>query len=433
MKKSALCFFFAACSTAPSSAPTTNNKDAAAQASPKTTVAKRANGTTASFQPHKKELASALTGDAAPLCSRQAGHRRCRALARLDDSGQVFLGSEPAGLGLSDLQATYDLDPLASSPNAIVALVDAFDAPDAESDLATYRQQFGLPACTHANGCFKKVNQDGQDLHDQASSQPAADPDWTGETTLDIEMASAGCPTCKILLVETYDDSNANLYAGVDAAAKLGATVISNSWGDGEYVSETDDDVHFNHPGIGVFVASGDNGYGVGYPDTSPYIFSVGGTNVGFGNDGLQQVAWDGTASGCSAYEPKPAWQTDSLCPNRTETDLSAVADPSTGPAVYVTFPFPNSDGSVDVEGGWFVFGGTSVASPLVAAIFASTGHGADQPSVAWNNPSAFTDVTAGSNGDCGKLYLCNAGTGYDGPTGNGTPKGKVLATVPAQ
>ena len=434
MKKTVLCLLIAACgSQAPKTPTAVSAAGARASADAPASVAVTKTGTATTLQPHPKDPASALTTEARPVCGSKAG-MRCRAVARLNTSRQLFTGAVPAGLTAADLQLSYNLDADLSTPTATVALVDAFDTPNAEADLGTYRAQFGLPACTHANGCFKKINQDGQDLANQASSQPISNSDWGGEATLDLEMASVGCPTCKILLVESYDDSNPNLYAAVDQAVASGATVVSNSWGDYfERPDEIADDVHFNHPGVAIFIASGDNAYGVGYPDASPYVFSVGGTNLGVGDNGLQEVAWDGTASGCSFYEAKPAWQTDTLCPNRAECDIAAVSDPYTGVAVYYTFPYANADGTFDVQGGWMVFGGTSVASPLVAGIFAATGHGGDTPEIAYAHPDAFYDVTQGSNGICGRGNLCNSAVGWDGPTGVGSPNGTRLAKIPAQ
>ena len=448
MKRLSLFLVLAACGTSKSIAqpqtttkttPTSTTTDVTTPATTTTPVqgtttppAGAAKAVSGIFAPHGLDAKNTLTENSLSACGHGAANGiRCNASVRLNASNLAFTGATPAGMTAQDLAQAYNL--AGQGPvQATVALVDLADSPDAESDLGTYRAQFGLPACTHANGCFKKVNQDGQDLADQASSQPVADPNWGGEITLDIEMASVGCPSCKILLVEAYGNSEDDLFIAQDTARKLGATVISNSWGyGGEWPEEVAYDAYFNHPGVATFFSSGDSAYGAQYPATSPYVIAVGGTNLGQSSDGISEVAWDGAGSGCSAYESKPQWQTDSLCPNRAESDISAVADPYTGVAVYYTFPFANGDGTFDVQGGWMVYGGTSVASPLVAAIFAQTGHGADDASTIYNNPSAFYDVTAGSNGECGKYYLCNAGSGYDGPTGVGSPDGAELAKIP--
>ncbi len=421
MKKIYCCLLLAAC------APPETKSIAVPDKPTKTTPAANAAPTnTATIQPHAKDAASALAAESIAVCGNGAG-KRCAALGRLNITGQIFMGSSPAGLGADDLQSAYDL-PTDGDVTATVAIVDAFDSPDVESDLATYRQQYGMAACTHANGCFTKYNSNGEDLYDQASSQPTADSDWGGEITLDVEMASAACPKCKIMLVESFD-TDIGLYLAQNVAVAKGATVISNSWGGGEYPEEADDqETYFNHPGIATFASTGDGGYGAIFPSTSTYVFGVGGTNLGASDEtrGWTETTWGGAGSGCSAYITKPSWQTDGLCPNRAVADVSAVADPYTGVAVYYTF----FDDQGNEQGGWMVFGGTSAASPLTAGIFALTGHGGETPEFVYTNASIFNDVTAGSNGQCQGAYLCTAGEGYDGPTGNGTPDGMALAAI---
>ena len=198
---------------------------------------------------------------------------------------------------------------------ATVAIVDAYDDPNAETDLADYRTQYGLPACTTANGCFAKADQRGD-----AGPLPAPNPGWGIEISLDLDMVSAGCPHCHILLVEATTNLNTDLYTAEDTAARLGANAISNSYGGGESSSETSQDVHFNHPGVAITASSGDDGFGVSYPAASRYLTAVGGTSLtrGGGTRGWTESAWSGAGSGCSAYEPKPAWQTDSGCSRRT-------------------------------------------------------------------------------------------------------------------
>ncbi|MBV8363261.1 MAG: S53 family peptidase [Candidatus Eremiobacteraeota bacterium] len=311
-----------------------------------------------------------------------------------------------------DLQQAYSL-PITNGNGHTVALVDAYDDPNAESDLATYRSEFGLPACTTANGCFRKVNQSGQQ-----ANYPSPNSGWAAEESLDVDMASAVCPNCHILLVEADSNSFADLAASEDTAASLGATEISNSYGGGEFSTETTQDTHFNHPGIAITASTGDSGYGAQYPATSQYVTAVGGTNLSTSGNarGWTESAWSGGGSGCSQYEPKPAWQTDPSCTKRMEADVSAVADPSTGVAVYDTYN----------ASGWQVFGGTSVASPVIAAVYALAGNGAsiNYGSYPYLHPGYLYDVTTGSNGSCAIAYFCHAEVGYDGPTGLGTPNG---------
>jgi subtilase family serine protease len=239
-------------------------------------------------------------------------------------------------------------------------------------------------------------------------------------------MVSAACPSCKILLVEATSASNANLGAAVNEAVKLGASVVSNSYGGSESSSDpTYDTKYYNHSGVLVVASSGDNGYGVEYPAASPFVLAVGGTSLtkSTNSRGWTEGAWADAGSGCSKYGTKPTWQKDAGCSKRTVADVSAVADPNTGVAVYDTY------GGV---GGWLVFGGTSVASPLVAAIFARSGVSAKGTSFPYAHTSAFNDVTTGSNGTCSASakYLCTAAKGYDGPTGLGTTNGKSLSAA---
>lgn len=293
----------------------------------------------------------------------------------------------------------------------VVAIVDAYDAPRAEADLSAYRSYFGLPACTRGNGCFRKVNQSGV-----AGNYPAFNSGWAQEISLDLDMVSAMCPQCQILLVEARSANYADLGAAVNTAARLGATAISNSYGGGEWSGETAYESFFNHPGIAVTASSGDNGYGVQFPAASRYVTAVGGTSLAQSTangyrDGSES-AWSGAGSGCSRFIPKPTWQTDGGCTARTVADVSADADPATGVWVYY-------------NNNWYIFGGTSVASPIVAAMYALAGNAASISNAqgTYSHTASLNDVVSGSNGSCG-TYLCRGVSGYDGPTGNGTPNG---------
>ena len=347
-----------------------------------------------------------------------AGLARCLAdvVTGGSTAGPLISGS-PQGYGPADLQDAYKLSGAAASFGATqtVAIVDAYDDPTAESDLATYRAQYGLSACSSANGCFRKVDQRG------GTNYPPPDSDWDGEIALDTDMVSAICPNCHILLVEADDSSLGNLGVAVDEAVALGATQISNSYAAGEFLDETSYDAYYDHPGIAVTASSGDSGFGVEYPAASPYVTAVGGTSLTADPGtprGWTESAWSGAGSGCSEYEAKPSWQTDTGCPDRSVADVSAVADPGTAVAVYSS-----------AYGGWTEFGGTSVASPIVAAYDALIGPAAASPNYPYANPGSYFDVTSGSNGACGS-YLCDAGPGYDGPTGVGTPNGANLMST---
>jgi subtilase family serine protease len=364
------------------------------------------------------ESSAALGVGAGPICPGPAasGDARCHAIAVTDVRGRPHAAAGPQGYGASDLLSAYGLASAAASAGSgrTIALIDAYDYPNAEADLAVYRSTYGLPPCTTANGCFRKVTQSGR-----TSRYPHANAGWSQEAALDLDMASAICPKCNLLLVEANSSSIADLGASVDTAAKLGAIAISNSYGASEFSFETWYEGHYNHPGIAVTVSSGDGGYGVSFPASSRYVTAVGGTSLVRAPTtarGWAESAWGGAGSGCSKYIPKPKWQTDASCARRSVADVAAVADPSTGVSVYWTQPG---------QGGWLVFGGTSVSSPIVAAVYALAGNVASiGPSYPYANASSLFDVTDGANGTCGGSYLCSAGTGYDGPTGLGTPNG---------
>ena len=336
------------------------------------------------------------------------GTARCHADVITDAQGSPLSTSGPSGYWPADIQSAYRLGAPVGSPGTgpTIAIVDAYDDPNAASDLSVYRSQFQLGTCPTTNGCLRKVDQNG------GSAYPRRDSGWAQEISLDVDMASATCPNCRILLVEAASNRFSDLAAAVDTAARLGASAISNSYGGGEYAAEVNDQSHYNHPGVAITASSGDNGYGVEFPAASQYVTAVGGTHLVRDTSarGWTETAWSGAGSGCSAYVSKPTWQQDSGCTRRTVADTAAVADPNTGVAVYDTFR----------AGGWLVFGGTSVAAPIVGGVYALAGT-APGAGTLYGSSSLF-DVTGGSNGSCGGSYLCTAGTGYDGPTGNGTP-----------
>ncbi len=330
------------------------------------------------------------------------------------------LGYSPAGL-----RRAYGLDASGGSGHT-VAIVDAYNDPSAESDLATYRRSYGLPACTTSNGCFKKADQYG------GTSYPQADAGWAAEISLDLDMVSATCPKCHIVLVEASSAYMSDLGAAVNRAIGLGAKYVSNSYGASESSSDTSyDSRYFNHPGVVITASAGDNGYGTSYPAASRYVTAVGGTTLTpSGNSrGYTETVWGNTGSGatgsgCSRYDAKPSWQTDSGCGKRTATDVAAVADPDTGVAVYDSYQ----------SGGWAVYGGTSASSPIIAATYALAGspaRGSYPSSYPYAHSSALHKVTSGSDGSCSPSYLCTAGPGYNGPTGLGTPDGAAAFTAP--
>ncbi|MEV6051115.1 putative Ig domain-containing protein [Streptomyces sp. NPDC052107] len=361
------------------------------------------------------------------LCAKaEPGHASCFAQRRTDIKQRLAaaLAAAPSGLSPANLHSAYNL-PTTGGSGMTVAIVDAYNDPNAESDLATYRSTYGLSSCTKANGCFKQVSQTGS-----TTSLPTNDSGWAGEEALDIDMVSAVCPNCSIILVEANSANDTDLGIAENEAVSLGAKFVSNSWGGSESSSQTSEDTsYFKHPGVAITVSSGDSAYGAEYPATSQYVTAVGGTALTTASNsrGWSESVWhtnstEGTGSGCSAYDPKPTWQTDTGCSKRMEADVSAVADPATGVAVYDTY-----GGS-----GWGVVGGTSASSPIIASVYALAGTpgASDYPAkYPYSHTSNLYDVTSGSNGSCSTSYFCTARTGYDGPTGWGTPNGTAAFT----
>jgi subtilase family serine protease len=347
-----------------------------------------------------------------PVCPgpAAAGSARCLAHLRGDLLGVPGQQVQILAYGPPDLQSAYNIP--SGGVGQTVALVDAFDDPQAESDLGVYRSTYGLSPCTTANGCFKKVNQAGVQ-----GKYPRRNSNWALEISLDVDMVSAICPNCHILLVEANSNSYANLYAAENEAVVLGANAISNSWGGSEYSGEVNDSAtYFKHPGVAITVSSGDSGYGVEFPAASSFVTAVGGTNLTpKSGGGWSETAWSGAGSGCSAYIVKPGWQSDTGCSRRTVADVAAVASGSTPVAVYDTYGYT----------GWLAVYGTSVASPIIASVYALAGNATSvaSGSYPYSHTPSLNDVTSGSNGSCG-TYLCTAGPGYDGPTGLGTPNG---------
>ncbi len=353
---------------------------------------------------------SRVAASGAPLASRAAGPH-----------------VNPAGYHPADLQKAYKLAPVIGR-SGTVAIVDAFDNPNAEKDLGVYRKQFGLPACTTANGCFKKLNQNGTN-----APLPSPDSGWGAEISLDLDMVSATCPHCKIILIEATTNSFANLGAAAQRGGML-AHIVSNSYGGHDGAGALSIAPFYTKAGVQQVASSGDHNFngagslsGPQIPAAFKSVTAVGGTKLTRASNarGFTETVWktsssEGANSGCSVTVAKPAWQHDTICKKRMIADVAAVADPATGVSVYDSFGF----------GGWRVFGGTSASAPIIASIYALAGNAASIPNNAshvYANASHLFDVTVGNNGTCGGNYECTAKPGYDGPTGLGTPNG-VLA-----
>jgi hypothetical protein len=326
------------------------------------------------------------------------------------------------------LQEAYDLTALSASGGSgtTVGVVDAYNDPSAAADLAYYRTYYGLAACTVPSGCLRIVGEDGSSTLPSATSSG-----WQTEESLDLDAVSALCPSCRLLLVEANGPNWSDLEEAEASAVADGATIISNSWaGDGP-ISMAPPTTFFSYPGVAILAATGDFGWDGGddntaWPAALPSVNAVGGTTLTAGDSarGFTETAWAGSGSGCSE-ETKPSYQTDTGCAGRSYADLSADADPASGLAVYDS-----------ADGGWSVWGGTSLSTPLTAAYYALVGEDAGQGSAAWayGHSTLLNDPSSGGNDSgpaCTPLYICNAGSGYDGPTGIGSISGDVVAGAP--
>ncbi len=365
----------------------------------------------------------------APVCGpAKIGEARCHARVIADETGKPLAASAPAGYGPAQILGAYGLSATAAGM-PIIGIVDAYDDPTAAADLNVFSDAVGvpeLPACPAspwppAAPCFRKADESG------GTDFPTVDDGWALEISADVQIAHAICQNCVILLLEANSNGSSDLFAALNEARLLGAKAVSNSWGGPESPGEQSFDSYFDYPGIAFAFSTGDNGYGAVYPASSPYVTAVGGTTltVGGSNQWVSETAWSGGGSGCSAYEPQPAFQTAlglPGCANRMVADVSADADPNTGWAIY------DSTGD-NGQAGWFLYGGTSAAAPLIAAVYAlgAVGSGVMANSLPYalrDYGTNLRDIVGGSNGSCSPSYLCNAVAGYNGPTGLGTPLG---------
>jgi subtilase family serine protease len=342
----------------------------------------------------------------------------CSALKLVNDKGVVPASTTPPSTGLTPagLRDAYKLNGL-SANGRTVAIVDAYGYPNLERDLGVYRSQFGLSACTIANGCLRIIDQNG------GSSLPRFNAGWAGEQALDVDAVSAAAPDAKILVVQAKSASFADLGTAVVTASKQpGVVAISNSYGGGDAADSTYG-TYYNHPGIAVTASTGDNGYqGGSYPASSAYVTAVGGTSLVAASNtrGWSESVWSGAGSGCSTVNTalSAAATFDTGCSKRAMADVSAAADPGKGGmAIY----YPTSK----TASTWAQFGGTSESAPIIASVYALSGNTTGYANaLPYAHTSSLFDVTTGSNGSCPTTQWCNARTGWDGPTGLGTPNG---------
>ena len=381
--------------------------------------------------------AASLPGGFTQVCPQPAspGVMQCSIVVHSQVSVQPANKPASGSLSPGQLRSAYGLSKAAQASNkGTIAIVDAYNDWHAAADLAKYRSYYGLGSCTTSSRCLRVVNQKGT-----TAWYPKGNSDWAEEESLDLDMVSAICPKCKIILVEANSNLTSPLSKAEDTAVHLGAKFVSNSWGSPEFSTETSFDSAFEHPGVAVTVAAGDFGYADGsqWPAVNPDVTAVGGTTLWMkGKTRTEEKVWnlgtlDGTGSGCSAYETQQTWQAadSSGCSNtssRVDNDVAADADPRTGPAVYDSYA-PSGSG---LPNGWQQLGGTSAATPIIAAAYALANPGGRPASGSlptqfpYQASSGLRDITIGSNGSCGGSYLCTAETGYDGPTGLGVPSG---------
>lgn len=365
-------------------------------------------------------------GEHVSCATKRPGTVRCLSVWRSGGSDRSVAGKLSAtvatpkhGLTPKDIRAAYHLPASKKKDKKqTIAIVDAYDNARVEQDLATYRKVFHLPKCTTANHCFRKVDQRG------GKRYPEGDPfGWAVEIALDVEAVSAACPRCRILLVEADEPSIESIGAAVNTAVRLGATVVSNSYGGDEFAGMTAvGRRYYTHPKVAIVASSGDYGFtAASFPAVLKTTWAVGGTLLRkTKKHHWTEDAWNGSGSGCSAYIAKPSVQKDKHCSMRTVADVSAAAySRDGGLAIYDTY-------GLGPDNGWLVVGGTSLSAPLISGMIGLRGNAATaaQPSYAYHHRSGLRDVVGGTNGSCGRDYLCTGVKGYDAPTGLGSPRG---------
>ncbi len=349
---------------------------------------------------------AAWAAGARPVCPgpAAAGFTRCHAWILRPQAT-----SSPTGLSPATILSVYNFSTSSTAgAGKTIAIVDAYDDSAAESDLGVFTSAFGLPACTTANGCFKKVNQTG------GTRYPRGNSGWALEISLDVQWAHAVAPGAKILLVEASSNSFSNLLTAEDYAAAH-ANYVSNSWGGSEFSGETSYDSHFVHSGVGFFVSAGDAGLPAEYPSASPKVISVGGTTLHFnGSTFTSETGWSSGGGGCSAYETANTAQSSfsgyaqgNCAGKRATPDVSLDADPASGVSVYDSVTYQG-------QSGWWTVGGTSASSPMWAARSADSSAAPVNAAYVYGNNISFRDITSGNNG-------APCLVGYDLCTGRGS------------
>jgi kumamolisin len=396
-------------------------------------------GSAASAAAHNKEPRGRVMSPASSIA--QPGDKGVRAHTHLQvfipEDAVPFVGPPFSGLGFetpASLACVYSLVPRTSScnPNVVtanptggfgaIAVVDAFHYPTASTDLQTFSTQFGLKA-PNLTVVFA------------SGTKPVQDPSggWELEAALDLQWAHAMAPDAKLFLVEARSSSLTDLFAAERVAGNLVASAgggeVSNSWGSDEFAGETSLDSVFTTPGVVYFASSGDQP-GVEYPAASPNVVAAGGTTTArnpFTANFISERAWDLAGSGSSAFEARPFYQDviqSIVGTKRAVPDLSFDSNPVTGAWVFDSTPVQGA-GS-----GWFIVGGTSLASPALAGIVNAAGNrlGSSQAelSLIYSNLSITTDFNDINSGFCGPTAGFSTKLGWDFCTGVGSVKGKI-------
>lgn len=339
--------------------------------------------------------------------------------APLPDQAVPQAVTKTGGYSPADLASLYRI-PAGLTSAATIGIIDVGSDPNTAKQLNYYRSYFGLPACTSANGCFREVAQDG------SGRLPGVASGWVTEIAMDVQAVSAICPTCHILLVDAATASAGDLGAAAATAVRLGAKYVSMSYGSVDGSQNTTLNLkYYNSPGVTYVAASGDSGYAGGtiFPSSATNVIAAGGTSAKLVDGHWQQTTWSGAGSGCSSAGLLgtvtglvQSLLSGSSCPDgRAVSDVSALADANTGILFY--------------QGGdWYNGGGTSLAAPIITALYALAGNHTEPLAIYHNvssRPTSFVDITTGTNGSCGsRPRLCTAAAGWDGPTGVGTPAG---------
>ncbi|MGW0811156.1 hypothetical protein [Nonomuraea sp. NPDC002799] len=355
------------------------------------------------------------------ICPEDADQAACLLKVATDGTGRTLRPAEAAKLTsgpltAKDLQEAYRLPADLLGGGRTIAVVVPYDVSSAEPDLAVYRETNGLPACDEVFTCFRKVNQRGGD------TPPPSGPSYAAYAAAGLDMASAACPNCKLVLVQADDNSFANLALAVDQAAAQGADAIVSMWGVAEFEDQIAQAAHFNHPGVTITAAAG-AGFNTDGRQLVPAAYSsviaVGGTELWrdpAAERGWSETVWRDTGSGCSLYEARPSWQPRGDCGSRrTVADVSSVASSTTPTQIYSS-----------AVGGWAAASGTPLAAAFIAGVYGLAGTDSTKPpgKRLYGGSRYLFDVTAGANGTCAGSNVCAARGGYDGPSGMGTPNG---------